>query len=96
MHINYHRGETREYVYRRDSKRVWGSRRTLRGRKGLGKRYLALGGLGRFYWCPCCVVLSLRRRGRGKNHSTARLVHRLARIEGRRQCREGLEEWEIG
>lgn len=95
-HINYHRGETRTLVVRRENKSRsarWGPRR-MRGRAGLAKRYMVLAGFGIRNWCPCCEPMTLRTRRNRKNRSTTRIVNRLDRIDGRRQCAEGLLEWE--
>jgi hypothetical protein len=76
--INYHRGETRDFVRHRDPG-TWGRKRhtlawtrtparsrTDRGQKGLIKNYRDLGRdsvrIGVRNWCPCCVDFTWDRR----------------------------------
>lgn len=101
-HINHRRGETRTFVVRREGRRSNLNRgpnilgipriRRIRGRKGLGKRYMVLARFGLRNWCPCCQPMGLHHHNGIQDRITRRYVNRLDRREGKRQCREWVEE----
>lgn len=93
-HINYARGETREFVVRRNNwstraNWLWRGHYRMRRRKktGMGKRYQVKLGFGIRNWCPCCQP------GNPHDPYWKRAANRLDRIEGKRECQEGYEEW---
>lgn len=90
--VNYTRGETREFIWRRDL----GSRhrnREHRGRGGLIHDYRELfEDVALRNWCPCCISILWRRNARGGRAECRRIVHRALRRAGKRLCREWVQE----
>ena len=103
--INYQRGESREFVRRRDPgvagrkrhrllwTRVGGQ--TSRGKGGLIKSYRVAKSenIGVRNWCPCCVDALWDRRSRSSStrRRGKRLTHRMLRNHDRMVCREELQ-----
>lgn len=103
--INYHRGESREFVRRRDPG-TWGRKRQnlwvgyrhrpSRGRGSLARDYYGLDdGPGANRWCPCCVgpVWDRRTRSAKTRREQKHLAHRLLRNWEKLELAEMLAEF---